>query len=376
MRMRLDRARVRVVATGIVLAAVAGCGGGDDDRQATDPGSGGETQSPSPTPSGLTGSWTPSPGQADKVQQALTAKGFECTRNADPAADLRVCSKSQLTGSANDLGGKQITQVNLRYLSDAQGTVVLAAIEKAGDSKPLVKTAAEALLPAADAAVYLADGERLTWGTVESGESDILMVKGSEAMQPYVPAFKPMATTKEKALPSLQAGKLTCKFSETDEWGTPQSGLTCSDPAFKVKNEDGSMEGGTAELVLVDDGTGINRIRIEGRHSRTPSENVRAVKQMVPKLLTIDGDQGLNDAGTWILGHLDGLPHSAYVGQWRVDLSVVIDGGIAGWPYVRAMLWSDRPNLGQKGAGTPSLPVTPDDTLSPGATQSPESPTG
>ena len=75
--MRLDRAWASVVATGVVLMAAAGCGGGDDAEQGTDAGSGGETQSPSPTPSGLTGSWTPNPGQADKVQQALTAKGFE-----------------------------------------------------------------------------------------------------------------------------------------------------------------------------------------------------------------------------------------------------------------------------------------------------------
>ena len=47
------------------------------------------------------------------------------------------------------------------------------------------------------------------------------------------------------------------------------------------------------------------------RLDRIPAENARGVKQMVPKLLTIDGDQGLSDAGTWILGHLDGLPHSA-----------------------------------------------------------------
>jgi hypothetical protein len=250
--------------------------------------------------------------------------------------------------------------------------VVLAAIEKTESraTKALVKNVADALLPADDAAVYLADGERLGWGTVESGDADLLMIKGAEAMEPYAPAFKPLATTKEKALPSLQAGKLSCKFSQTDEWGTPQNGLTCSDPAFKVKDEDGSMEGGTAEVVLVDDGPGVSRIRIEGRHSRIPAENARAIKQMVPKLLTIDGDRGLSDAGTWILGHLDGLPHSAYVGQWRVDLTVVMDGGIAGWPYVQALLSTDKPNLGQKGAETPGPPATPD-VMSPGSTQSP-----
>lgn len=370
--MRLDRAWASVVATGVVLMAAAGCGGGNDAEQGTDAGSGGETQSPSPAPSGLTGSWTPNPGQADKVQQALTAKGFECTKNADPAADLRVCSVSKLTGTSKDFGGKRIAQVNLRYLSDTQGTVVLTAIEKteSRDTKPLVKDVAEAVLPADDAAVYLADGERLGWGTVEGGEADLLMIKGAEAMQPYVAAFKPLATTKEKALPALQAAKLTCKFTQTDEWGAPRNGLTCSDPAFKIKDEDGSMEGGTAELVLIDDGAGINGIRIEGRHSRIPAENARGVKQLVPKLLTIDGDQGLSDAGTWILGHLDGLPHSAYVGQWRVDLTVVTDGGIAGWPYVQALLSTDKPNLGQKGAETPGPPATPD-VMSPGVTESP-----
>lgn len=359
-------------ATAVVLTTVlTGCGGGDDEGSSTTDASTAPTESPSPTPSGLTGDWTASPGQADKVQETLTAKGFECTRNADPAADLRVCSKGLLTGSDSDLGGKRLGVANLRYLSDAQGTVVLAAIEKGGNNvDPLVKSIAEAVLPADDAAVYQADGKNLTWGTVEPGETDILTVKGWQSGESYVPAFTPLATTKEKALPSLQSAKLSCKFSETDEWGTPQSGLTCVDPAFTVRNEDGSIEGGTSELVLVDEGSGISRVRLDGRHSRTQAENARGVKQLLPRLASVDGDPSLAEATTWIQSHLDGLPHSAYVGQWRVDVTVVVNAGIAGWPYTRATLSHDKPNLGQKGAETPSLPVTPDES-SPGMSESP-----
>lgn len=372
--MRLDRGWTTMAATGVVLATVlTGCGGDDDTGSGSSTGNETTASSASPTPSGLTGDWTASPGQADKVQQALTAKGFECTRNADPAADLRVCSKGLLTGSDSDLGGKRLGVANLRYLSDSQGTVVLAAIEKGGDNvDPLVKSVAEAVLPADDASVYQADGKNLGWGTVEPGATDILAVKGWRSGESYVPAFTPLATTKEKALPPLQSAKLTCKFSETDEWGTPQSGLTCVDPAFKVSNEDGSIEGGTSELVLVDEGSGISRVRLDGRHSRTQADNARGVKQMLPRLASVDGDPSLAEATTWIQSHLDGLPHAAYVGQWRVDVSVVINGGIAGWPYTRATLSHDKPNLGQKGAETPGLPITPDET-GPGMSESPTS---
>ena len=372
--MRWDRAVVPA-ALATMLIVLSGCGG-DDDRGAV-PGTEGsdtasQTPSASPTPSGLTGDWAATPGQADDIQQKLAAKGFECTRNADPAADLRVCSKSQLTGSASDLGGKRLGMANLRYLSDAQGTVVLAAIEKGGDADALVKTIAQTLLPADDAAVYLADGENLTWGTVEPGETDLLAIKAWPTSQTYVPAFQPLATTKEKALPALQSARLTCKFSDTDEWGVPQSGLTCTDPAYKASNEDGSIEGARSELVLVDEGQGISRIRVEGRHSRTQTENARGLRQMLPRLTSVDADPSLAQAVTWIGSHLDGLPHSAYVGQWRVDVSVVTDGGLAGWPYTRATLSHDKPNLGQKGAETPSVPVTPDES-SPTPSDSPTS---
>ena len=364
--MRFDRGRTALAAATVLLMTLSACGGDDDDPAS----SGGETQSeapsatPSATPSGLTGDWTASPGQADEVQQALSAKGFECTRNADPAADLRVCSKGQLTGADSDFGGKQLSLANLRYLSDSQGTVVLAAIEKGGGrgTDKLVKAIAQAVLPADDAAVYQANGRNLGWGTVETGETDILTVKGWPPGESYVPAFEPLSTSKEKALPPLQAAELTCEFSETDEWGTPQSGLTCKDPAYKASNEDGSIEGATAELVLVDEGTGISRVRIEGRHSRTQAENARGVKQLLPRLASVDDDPSLAQAVTWIRSHLDGLPHSAYVGQWRVDVSVVVDGGLAGWPYTRVTLSHDKPNLGQKGAATPSRPTSPDES--------------
>ena len=49
---------------------------------------------------------------------------------------------------------------------------------------------------------------------------------------------------------------------------------------------------------------------------------------------------------------------------------MVTDGGIAGWPYVQALLSTDKPNLGQKGAEMPGPPATLDE-MSPSATGSP-----
>lgn len=371
--MRFDRRWGKVVAVGIVLAtAMTGCG--SDDKNAGsdngDEGAGsGDTPSMTPTPSGLAGEWTASPGQADKVQQALTAKGFECTRNADPAADLRVCSKSMETGKDTDLGGKQMTQGILRFLSDSQGTVVLASMGEAGQSENLETAMTQALLPSADAAVYLADGTDLSWGTVSDGRNGlkILTVKGWPSDKIFTPAFQPLQTTKEKALPALQAAKLKCKFAKTDEWGSPRNGLSCFDPSFRMKDDDGSMEGGAAELVLVDDGAGISSVKLETRHGKEPALNTAGVKKLLPALTTVD--PSLQEVSTWIGQHLDNVPHSAYVGQWRVDTTVVRSGGIAGWPYVSVSLSTDQPNLGMEGLPTPTPGMT--DTPTDGSSETP-----
>ena len=382
--MRLDRSRVgrgliggatKAVVTGIVLVlAISGCGGDEPAESTPSQGTGdqGMTETPSPTPSGLTGEWTPNPGQADKVQAALTAKGFECTRNADPNADLRVCSKGVMTGKATDLGGRQIGQANLRFLSDSEGTVVLAAVEASGDVADLEKTMLQSFLPAADAAVMEADGTKLTWGTAEKGtDSQVLTINGWDSSKTFVPAFTPLKTTKEQALPPLQAAKLKCAFSETDEWGSTRPGLSCKDLTFKVREEDGSIAGATAELVLVDHGSGIDRVILDGSHSRKPAENARGVRLMVPRAMSVDPDPGLQAAGAWVLEHLDGLPHSGYAGRWRVDVVVVPSGGIAGWPYVKAILSTDKPNLGMAGAETPSYsPSEPSESPQPSESES------
>jgi hypothetical protein len=367
--MGFDRRYVRragAAAAAAVLAVTLVACGSDEPESASSPGSDvSATPTPeTPTPSGMTGQWTADPGQADRVQQTLTTAGFECTKSSEPSADLRVCSKGRKQGE------NRVAQANLRFLSDSQGTVVLAALETSGSTEDLEKKMSEAVLPAADAAVLLAGGKNLTWGSVD--ENKILTVKGWTEDQSFVPTFKPLATTKEKALPPLQAAKLKCRFAEADEWGNKRSSLTCTDPSFKVKDEDGSIAGATAELVLVDNGEGIESIQLDGSHSRTPAENARGVRLLVPKALSMDTDQDLQDAGAWVLKHLDNLPHSGYVGRWRVDIVVVPDGGIAGWPYVRAYVTKDKANLGKKTSETPGWsPST--ESESPDMTETPTS---
>jgi hypothetical protein len=349
-----------------------GNGGGDEGSQSSE-----NTPSPSPTPSGLTGDWKADPGQADRVQEKLTAAGFACSKNSDPTIDLRLCSISKKTVDAYK--SIRLSQAVLRFASDPQGTVVLANLNTYGTaSAPWRKTLAEALLPAADAAVYLADGEKLEWGdALDKGDAgDYLAVKGWTPATPIYPEWKAVPVTKEKALAPLQAAKLSCQFSEKDEWGTARPGLQCTDPSFKVKDEDGSMSGARAELVLIDKGEGVESIQLDGSHSRIPTENARGVKILVPRAVSVaKDDPDLQEAGAWIEKNLDALPHAAYVGRFLVTISVVPEGGIASWPYVRANIGLEQYALGLDVKGTKwenmSSPTptwgstpTPDDTPS------------
>lgn len=302
-----------------------------------------------PTPSGLTGTWKADPGQADRVQQKLTAKGFQCSRSSETHLDLRLCSASKRSKDA--WGDETIGQGVLRYVSDAQGTVVFFNMWTAGidsDKRAYSKMLAEAVLPATDAAVYTAGGDKLEWGTVAGyGDgSSYIAAKGWTPAQSLTPSAMPLKVTKEKALAPLQAAKLECKFSDSDAWANERKAVACTDPAYKVKDPDGSIEGAIAELAAVDAGPGISSVQLYGAHSKAMTENIRGVKLLIPRAAAID--PSLKVATTWLDKNLDGLPHAAYVGPWLVRTTVALGGGIADWPFVRAAIELEKPNLGLK----------------------------
>ncbi|AKU15165.1 hypothetical protein [Luteipulveratus mongoliensis] len=367
---RTTRAGLKgLAAAGVVALALTGCGddkkdssggggfpfgtksadSGNDGGDSTAAGDGtGEDVQMSP----LHGDWKESPGQSEQVQSKLSSQGFECTKREDGEADVRVCSKGFVIKAADQYDSDHVLVSNLRYVSDAKGTVLLAVMDSSDrQDDPTKKIMAEALLSPADAAVFLADGKNLTWGSVADftgGDGTILRVKGWQQSTEYKATFKPLSMTKEKALPALQSAQLTCKFSSNDLSNTSKQGLSCSDPSFKPSDEDGSMAGGSAGAELSDDGEGITSIVIDGSHSKKPSENIRGVQTIMPKVKSALNDPGISAAVDWATKHLDGTPHSAYVGQWRVDIVVVPEGGIASWPYVKVGIGREQDDLGFK----------------------------
>jgi hypothetical protein len=120
----------------------------------------------------------------------------------------------------------------------------------------MAKQVEDALLSPADAAILAADGTKLEWGTVVEDQGvRYLTAKGAEGPEAeYAITHAARPVTKEQSLPTLQAAKLNCKFTDTTKWGAKQSALTCTDPEFKPPAEDGSIAGGTAEAILVDEG--------------------------------------------------------------------------------------------------------------------------
>ncbi|TCO41595.1 hypothetical protein EV646_115136 [Kribbella antiqua] len=372
--------RAGATAAAIVLsAALVACG--SDQPNASGSPARESTSTPAestPTPAGLTGDWKADPGQADRVQQKLTATGFQCSKSSDAQLDLRLCSATKQR--KDEYGSALVAQGILRYASDAQGTVVLANVWAGGpyeDKAAYEKLLAGAVLPATDAAVFAADGETLEWGkVVDNGDSGkYLAVKGWTPAKPLISSALPLKISKEKALAPLQAAKLQCKFSDRDKWGTARKALECTDPAFKVKEEDGSIAGATADLVAVDEGEGISTIVLEGAHAKVPAENARGAKLLIPRAVAID--PSLQEAADWLTKNLDVLPRAAYVGQWLVTTTVVREGGITSWPMVQATITTERLNLGLQTRGTEweSLQTeTPDDsateTTSPSETPS------
>jgi hypothetical protein len=331
MRPRRSSRCLAVIVPLALVGLVTACGGGASNAPAGSNAPASSTESsaaPAEDGNQLKGSWAAQPGQADKIVQTLTAKGFECTKHKMTRLDVRMCDKSVVRPAGTyDPEGEYHRR--LRFMADGQGTVVKAAItggNSSGTSTPgteMAKQIEDALLSPADAAILAADGTKLQWGNVVDQQGVLyLTVKDGEGPDgEYAFAYPMLPVTKEQALPTLQAGQLNCKFTETTKWGDKQSALTCTDPAFKPANEDGSIAGATAEAILVDGGQGITSFSLEGSHTNA-KHDVDGVKLLLPKVLSITKEADLPKVQEWVGKHLDGFSHSAYIGDWLVNLDV------------------------------------------------------
>ena len=328
----MRRASFWPAACGVVVLAVAGCGGESSGHGKIGlPVKSESKQSATPSSPASMGNYKHVPGQAGKAQQALTAAGFECTRHSDPAIDLRLCSKGVNIKASGQFDEDSVLEARIRFLSDPDGTVVLAKVEGFGDTndpqwKTLQQQMISSVVPADDAAVVAAGGKDLSWGTyfAEAGKSASgwLQVTGYGASE-LEPQGKPLEVTKEKALPKLTGESLKCSFGNPITGDDQDTLLTCTDPSFKSSHGDGSMEGPTATLQVTDeDHAGITGITLKGEHAGVP-DDIRAVKGLLPKLSALgDSVSGIQQ---WTTSHLDGAPHSAYVGDHLVNIDVVPD---------------------------------------------------
>ena len=108
---------------------VAACGGGASSAPAGSnvPESSTAPSAPPQDGNKLKGSWTAQPGQVDKITQALTGKGFECTKHGMTQIDLRMCAKAVFK-PAGEFVAEGEYSYRLRFIADGQGTVIEAAI--------------------------------------------------------------------------------------------------------------------------------------------------------------------------------------------------------------------------------------------------------
>jgi hypothetical protein len=327
--LRLSRCLAVVIPLALI-GLVAACGGGGSNAAAGSaaPEPSSVSSAPPENQNKLKGSWAAQPGQADKITQTLTSQGFECTKHGMTEIDLRMCTKTVLKPAGEfDEEGEYLHR--LRFIADGQGTVVKAAINgdtssgKPSPSREMAKQVEDALLSPTDATILAAGGTKLTWGTVVEHQCvRYLTVLGAEGPDgEHAVAHPSLPVTKEEALPTLQAAKLTCKFTDTTKWGAKQSALTCTDPEFKPATEDGSIAGGTAEAILVDEGYGITSLSMEGSHT-DGKHDLEGVKLLLPKVLSVTKEGELPKVQEWVGKHLDGFSHSAYIGDWMVTVDV------------------------------------------------------
>lgn len=318
------------IAGGAALLAVAGCGGSDSSSGKGSPFDKKQTSassSPSPTgPSQPAGTWKHQPGQAEKVQQTLTAAGFECTRHGDTAIDLRLCAKGLKQPDRDQFGGPQLIGGELRYFSAPDGTVLFAKIMATGGDAQEWDTMRgqmlKAILPANDAAVIAADGDTLTWGKyikdpAHSITDGWLQITGYDDPTTLSPSGEALPITKEQALPKLTGAKLKCSFGDT-VGGDTDKYLGCDDPTFTTSSDD--YNSASASLQLTDTGAGINNILVQGKAGKF-ADDIKAAQHILPKLSALGDTRSVPAIQDWANKHLDGVPHAAYIGKWLVEIA-------------------------------------------------------
>jgi hypothetical protein len=315
-----------------VLLVVAGCSsdssagkGSPLDNNKSDTSA---SVSPSPAgPSEPAGTWKHQPGQAGRVQQTLTAAGYECSRHGDASIDLRLCAKGFKQPDEDQLGGPRMIGGELRYFSAPDGTVLFARIEALGayldgDWDTMQDQMIKAVLPAQDAAVLAADGDTLTWGKYFKDESAStyggwLQAAGYDDPSTLSPSGEALRITKEQALAKLTAAKLKCSF-RSGSGGDTAKVLSCDDPSFKSGTD--GLNASSASLELTDNGAGISNILVQGWQGKFTND-VRAVAHVLPKLSALGDTASVPGIQEWGSKHVDGVPHAAYVGKWLVEVT-------------------------------------------------------
>lgn len=319
------------IAGGAVLLVVAGCSsenssgkGSPFDNKQTDTSA---SASPSSAgPSQPAGTWKHQPGQAERVQQTLTAAGFDCSQHGDTSIDLRMCAKGLKQPDRDQLGGPQLIGGELRYFSAPDGTVLFARIVATGadladEWDTMRGQMLKAILPADDAAVIAADGDTLTWGKYikdpqNSSSDGWLQANGYDDPTTISPSGQALPITKEQALPKLTGAKLKCSFGDVAS-GTDKN-LNCSDETFTTNSD--SYDSAAANLELSDAGAGINNILVQGKAGKF-TDDIRAAKYLLPKLSVLGDTKSVPAIQDWATKHLDGVPHAAYVGKWLVEIA-------------------------------------------------------
>lgn len=337
--------RTRVAALALLALVAAGCGDDGGDSTSTNSNSDGEaseakeTPTPSPTPTTMIrGEYEAQPGQADDVQSTLEAAGFECSKHAEELVDLRACSKGMAT-EGGEYEDPNVTEANVRYASDPEGTVVFARIGTLGAGGPeldeLLSQVHGALLPPEDAAIVEADGDTLSGGRYFSADDRSYYIVNGTDPSSVVPGTLPFSElTKEDAFAKLQESpNLDCSFGAPMDISeeSKEDTLTCYDTTFESDNEDGSIMGATSTMVLTENldasSVGLKTVRLSGEHASIP-DDLRAVETLVPQLLDLTDEETSVAIADWIGAHLDGLPHTAYVGGYLTQIKVVPQSGL------------------------------------------------